>query len=114
MSISYRSPIYYFYFKISPNSYGRKSDHRCIVQVFFEQFFLDHDPVSVFQQEFGIDISLLEYWGWLTKASEALAAYLAGTLSEKEAMEIIYVPRKDELLENNSSELTVETAVPQS
>ena len=61
-----------------------------------------------------IDISLLEYWGWLTKASEALAAYLAGKLSEKEAMEIIYVPRKDELLEQISSELTLETAATQS
>ena len=57
-----------------------------------------------------IDISLLEYWGWLTKASEALAAYLAGKLSEKEAMAIIYVPTKDELLEQISSELTLETA----
>ena len=33
MSISYRSPIYYFYFKISPNSYGRKSDHVSFIQV---------------------------------------------------------------------------------
>ena len=57
-----------------------------------------------------IDTSLLEYWGWLTKASEALAAYLAGKLSEKEAMAIIYVPTKDELLEQISSELTLETA----
>jgi hypothetical protein len=57
-----------------------------------------------------IDIWLLEYWGWLTKASEALAAYLAGKLSEKEAMAIIYVPTKDELLKQISSELTLETA----
>jgi len=50
MSISYRSPIYYFYFKISPNSYGRKSDYVSFIQVFLEKLSLDHDPISVFQQ----------------------------------------------------------------
>ena len=54
MSISYRSPIYYFYFIISPNSYGRKSDHVSFIQVFLKKLSLDHDPISVFQQEFGI------------------------------------------------------------
>ena len=61
-----------------------------------------------------VDLTLLEYWAWLTKAAEALAAYLAGNLSEEEAMAIIYVPRKNELLEQISSELTVETAATQS
>lgn len=61
-----------------------------------------------------IDISLLEYWGWLTEASEALAAYLAGKLSEEEAMTIIYVPKKDELLEQISSDLTLEAVARQS
>lgn len=61
-----------------------------------------------------IDLTLLEYWVWLTKATEALAAYLAGNLSEEEAMAIIYVPRKDELLEQISSELTVETSAARS
>lgn len=56
MSISYRSPIYYFHFKISPSSYGRKSDHGSFIQVFLEKLTLDHDPISIFQQEFGIHI----------------------------------------------------------
>lgn len=48
-------------------------------------------------------------WGstWLTKASEALASYLVDEISEDEALAIIYVPKKNEILESNSAELTV-------
>ena len=43
-------------------------------------------------------------------ASNARNRYLAGELTEEEAMAIIYVPRKDKLTGDNSSELTLETA----
>ena len=46
----------------------------------------------------------------VSSATKARDRYLAGELTEEEAMAIIYVPKKDELLENISSELTLETA----
>ena len=43
-------------------------------------------------------------------ATNARNRYLAGELTEEEGMAIIYVPRKDELTGDNSSEMTLETA----
>ena len=57
-----------------------------------------------------IDLTDGEYVQWLAAATEARDRYLAGELSEEEAMAIIYVPTKDELREKISSELTLETA----
>ena len=57
-----------------------------------------------------IDLTDGEYVQWLAAATEARDRYLAGELSEEEAMAIIYVPTKDELLEQISSDLTLETA----
>jgi hypothetical protein len=57
-----------------------------------------------------IDLTDGEYVQWLAAATEARDRYLAGELTEEEAMAIIYVPTKDELLEKISSELTLETA----
>lgn len=54
-----------------------------------------------------IDITPPEYWAWLTRATEALASYLVSELSEDEALEIIYVPKKTEMLQNNSAEYTL-------
>lgn len=51
-----------------------------------------------------------QYRDWLQTATDARDRYLAGELTEEEAMAIIYVPKKDELLDNISSELTLETA----
>ena len=51
-----------------------------------------------------------EYVQWLAAATDARDRYLAGELTEEEAMAIIYVPKKDELLEQISSDLTLETA----
>ena len=61
-----------------------------------------------------IDLTDGEYVQWLAAATDARDRYLAGELSEEEAMAIIYVPTKDELLEQISSELTLETAATQS
>lgn len=57
-----------------------------------------------------IDLTDEAYIQWLTAATDARNRYLAGELTEEEAMAIIYVPRKDELTGDNSSELTLETA----
>ena len=61
-----------------------------------------------------VDLTDKEYQSWLGRATDARDRYLAGELTEEEAMAIIYVPTKDELLEQISSELTLETAAPQS
>ena len=55
-----------------------------------------------------IDLSRAEYYMWLDAATHARDRYLAGNLTEEEAMAIIYVPQKDEMLENNSAEYTLE------
>ena len=61
-----------------------------------------------------IDMSYDQYRDWLRSATDARNRYLAGTLTEEEAMAIIYVPKKDELLEKISSELTLEAAAMKS
>ena len=57
-----------------------------------------------------VDMTYDQYDDWLNSATKARDRYLAGELTEEEAMAIIYVPKKDELLEQISSELTLETA----
>ena len=59
-----------------------------------------------------IDLTDDQYQTWVKFASEARDQYLAGKLTEEEAIKLIYVPRKDELSENISAELTLETAAP--
>ena len=54
-----------------------------------------------------IDMSYDQYRDWLRSATDARNRYLAEKLTEEEAMAIIYVPKKDELIENNSAELTL-------
>jgi len=51
-----------------------------------------------------IDITYDQYFAWLLSATDARDRYLAGELTEEEAISIIYVPKKDEMLENNSAE----------
>lgn len=54
-----------------------------------------------------IDITYEQYFEWLLLATDARGRYLAGELTEDEAISIIYVPKKDELLEDNSAEYTL-------
>ena len=61
-----------------------------------------------------VDLTDDHFCLWKHKAINAKKSYLAGELTEEEAMTIIYVPKKDELLEQISSELTVETVATQS
>ena len=64
------------------------------------------------KKESPIDIHDEQFCLWQNKAVNAKNRYLAGELTEEEAIELIYVPRKDELPENISAELTLETAAP--
>ena len=61
-----------------------------------------------------VDMTYDQYNDWLDAATKVRDRYLAGELTAEEAISMICVPTKDELLEQISSELTVETAVPQS
>ena len=57
-----------------------------------------------------IDLSDGEYVQWLADATDARDRYLAGKLTEEEAMAIIHVPTIHELREQDSAELTLENA----
>ena len=59
-----------------------------------------------------IDITPSEYWAWLNEATEALNNYLSDRISQEEALAIIHVPKKLEMLGYNSVQLTLETAAP--
>ena len=57
-----------------------------------------------------VDMTYDQYDDWLNSATKARDRYIAGELTAEEAMAIICVPTKDELLEQISSDLTLETA----
>ena len=57
-----------------------------------------------------VDLTDDRFCLWRNEAMNAKKRYLAGELTEEEAMAIIYVPKKDELLEQISLELTLEAA----
>ena len=59
-----------------------------------------------------IDITPSEYWAWLNEATAALNNYLSDQISQEEALAIIHVPKKPEMLGSNSAQLTLETAAP--
>lgn len=54
-----------------------------------------------------VDMTYEQYREWLTVAANARDRYLAGELTEEEAMKIIYVPTKDEMLAEISAEYTL-------
>lgn len=61
-----------------------------------------------------IDITYDQYADWLCSAAKARDRYLAGELTEEEAIAIIHVPKKDEFPEHNSADHTLEKAGTQS
>ena len=68
------------------------------------------DRTDTVKEQSVVDMTYEQYTDWLSSVTDARDRYLAGELTEEEAMAIIYVPTKDELLEQISSEQTVETA----
>ena len=57
-----------------------------------------------------VDMTYDQYNDWLDAATKVRDRYLAGELTAEEAMAMISVPTKNELLEQISSDLTLETA----
>ncbi len=100
--------------KVAPGLKKRERDAAHMVTSEFmrikDMLFHRKDRVGEDKKSSVIDLTDGEYVQWLAAATEARDRYLAGELSEEEAMAIIYVPTKDELREKISSELTLETA----
>lgn len=68
------------------------------------------DRVTYDKKPSPIDLTRQEYYQWQDKANDARDRYLAGTLSEEEALRIIHVPTIHELREQDSAELTLDKA----
>lgn len=104
--------------RIAPGLKKRERDAAHLVTSEFarikDMLFHRKDRVGDDKKASVIDLTDGEYVQWLAAATDARDRYLAGELTEEEAMAIIYVPTKDELLEHISSELTLETAATQS
>ena len=66
-----------------------------------------YNHISLHKKESPIDINDEQFCLWQNKAVNAKNRYLAGELTEDEAIELIYVPRKDELVENFTTGLPV-------
>lgn len=64
------------------------------------------------KDESAVDMARDQYDAWFSSATQARDRYLDGELTAEEAMAIISAPTKDEMLEQISSELTLETATP--
>lgn len=99
--------------KVAPGLKKRERDaaHRVTSEFMRIKDMLFHrkDRVDEDKKASVIDLTDGEYVQWLADATDARDRYLAGELTEDEAMAIIYVPKKDELTVNISSEVTLET-----
>ena len=60
------------------------------------------ERTGIDKKESPIDISDEDFCRWLEKAADAKNHYLAGTLSEEEALQIIHVPTIQELREKSA------------
>lgn len=72
------------------------------------------DRTGIDKEQSVVDMTYDQYTDWLNIATTARDRYLAGELTAEEAIAIIYVPAKNELLEEILSEMTLETAATQS
>lgn len=94
--------------KVAANTVLSQFEHtRDMMYHRFDRTGDDKEPSSV-------DITYAQYEQWLLSATNARNRYLAGELTEEEALSLIRVPTKQELLENNSSELTLANSGTQS
>lgn len=65
------------------------------------------DRITLDKKPSPIDLTRKEFYQWLDTATDARDRYLAGELSEEEALQIIHVPTIHELRENNLAEYTL-------
>ena len=61
-----------------------------------------------------IDLTERQYFSWLEKAALARDQFLAGEISEEDALASIHVPTKKELLEKESSDYTLDLSLASS
>lgn len=104
--------------RIAPGLKKRERDAAHLVTSEFmrikDMLFHRKDRMGEDKKSSVIDLTDGEYVQWLAAATDARDRYLAGELTEEEAMAIIYVPKKDELIESNSSEYTLANSCTQS
>lgn len=72
------------------------------------------DRTCVDKKKSPIDLSYEQYYAWLDNATLARDQFLAGEISEEEALSIIHVPTKKELLEKESADYTLDSSLASS
>ena len=96
--------------QVAPRLKKRERDAAHLVTSEFERIkdmlFHRRDRMGGNKKASVIDLTDDEFVQWLETATDARNRYLAGELTENEALEIIHVPRKNELIANNSEECT--------
>ena len=60
-----------------------------------------------------IDMTYDQYRDWLLSATDARNKYLSGKLTEEEAMAIIYMPTKDEMIESMGGKGSIKDRIPE-
>ena len=97
--------------QVAPGLKKRERDAAHLVTSEFERIkdmlFHRRDRMDGKKKTSVIDLTDEEFVRWLEAATNARNRYLAGELTEKEALEIIHVPRKRELATDNSAEYTL-------
>ena len=97
--------------QVAPGLKKRERDAAHLVTSEFERIkdmlFHRRDRMGGNKKPSVIDLTDGELVQWLEAATDARNRYLAGELTEKEALAIIYVPKKDELITDNSAEYTL-------
>jgi len=97
--------------QVAPGLKKRERDAAHLVTLEFERIkdmlFHRRDRMGGNKKASVIDLTDEELVQWLEAATNARNRYLAGELTEKEALEIIHVPRKRELATDNSAEYTL-------
>ena len=66
------------------------------------------DRTCVDKKPSPIDLTDAEYYDWLDKATIARDRFLSKEISEEEALSLIHVPTKKELLEQESADCTLD------
>ena len=94
--------------QVAPGLKKRERDAAHLVTSEFERIkdmlFHRRDRMGGNKNASVIDLTDDEFVRWLEAATDARNRYLAGELTEKEALAIIYVPKKNELIADNSLE----------
>lgn len=98
--------------QVAPGLKKRERDSAHLVTSEFERIkdmlFHCRDRMDGKKKTSVIDLTDEEYVQWLEAATDARNRYLAGELTEKEALEIIHVPRKSEIYHDEQSNMNTD------